>query len=141
MTNYDCKRSLHFSDDNFLVAFLEDKVEFDFVNKNVLVTGSSRGVGRAIAQRFAESGARVAIHYHKNRQAAERTFAELPGGPHLLVQGDVSDPAHEKEGRRENCECFIEGSVSGRTRCPCLGSEQGGAQFAESINGTCTCAV
>ena len=67
-------------------------MEFDFVNKNVLVTGSSRGIGRAIAQLFAESGARVAIHYHKNRQAAERTFADLPGGPHLLVQADVSDP-------------------------------------------------
>jgi len=66
-------------------------VEFDFVNKNVLVTGASRGVGRAIAQRFAESGARVAIHYHKNRQAAERTFADLPGGPHMIVQADVSD--------------------------------------------------
>ena len=67
-------------------------MEFDFVNKNVLVTGSSRGIGRAIAQRFAESGARVAIHYHKNRQAAERTAADLPGGPHLLVQADMSDP-------------------------------------------------
>ncbi len=68
-------------------------MEFDFLNKNVLVTGSSRGLGRAIAQRFAESGARVVIHYHKNRQAAERTLADLPGGPHLLVQADVSDPA------------------------------------------------
>jgi len=72
-------------------------VEFDFVNKNVLVTGSSRGIGRAIAQRFAESGARVAIHYHKNRQAAEQTFADLPGGPHLLVQADVSDPVSVQE--------------------------------------------
>jgi 3-oxoacyl-[acyl-carrier protein] reductase len=72
-------------------------VEFDFVNKNVLVTGSSRGIGRAIAQKFAESGARVAIHYHKNRQAAERTIADLPGGPHLLVQADVSDPVSVQE--------------------------------------------
>jgi NAD(P)-dependent dehydrogenase (short-subunit alcohol dehydrogenase family) len=83
--------------DHFLGAFPEDNVEFDFVNKNVLVTGSSRGIGRAIAQRFAESGARVAIHYHKNRQAAERTFADLPGGPHLLVQADVSDPLSVQE--------------------------------------------
>lgn len=67
-------------------------MEFDFANRNVLVTGSSRGVGRAIAQRFAESGARVAVHYHKNRQAAERTITDLPGGPHVLVQADVSDP-------------------------------------------------
>jgi len=72
-------------------------VEFDFVNKNVLVTGASRGVGRAIAQRFAESGARVAIHYHKNRQAAERTFADFPGGPHMIVQADVSDPVSVQE--------------------------------------------
>jgi len=72
-------------------------VEFDFVDKNVLVTGASRGTGRAIAQRFAESGARVVIHYHKNRQAAERTFADLPGGPHLLVQADVSDPVSVQE--------------------------------------------
>jgi len=68
-------------------------MKFDFSNKNVLVTGSSRGIGRAIAGQFAESGARVVIHYHKNRQAAERTVADLPGGPHLLVQADVSDPA------------------------------------------------
>ena len=72
-------------------------MEFDFVDKNVLVTGASRGTGRAIAQRFAESGARVAIHYHKNRQAAEGTFADLPGGPHLLVQADVSDPVSVQE--------------------------------------------
>ena len=68
-------------------------MKFDFSNKNVLVTGSSRGIGRAIARQFAASGARVVIHYHKNRQAAERTVADLPGGPHLLVQADISDPA------------------------------------------------
>jgi 3-oxoacyl-[acyl-carrier protein] reductase len=72
-------------------------MKFDFSNKNVLVTGSSRGIGRAIARQFAASGARVAIHYHKNRQAAERTVADLPGGPHLLVQADVSDPTSVHE--------------------------------------------
>jgi len=68
-------------------------MKFDFSNKNVLVTGSSRGIGRAIARQFATSGARVVIHYHRNRQAAERTVADLPGGPHLIVQADISDPA------------------------------------------------
>lgn len=67
-------------------------MEFDFSNKNVLVTGASRGLGRSIAQCFAESGARVVLHYHQNREAAERTLADLPGGPHLLMQADVSDP-------------------------------------------------
>jgi len=66
---------------------------FDFTNKIVLVTGSSRGIGRAIARLFAERGARVAVHYHTGRAAAEATLAGLPGGPHLLVCGDLADAA------------------------------------------------
>ena len=64
----------------------------DFSNKTVLVTGASRGIGRATAQQFATQGARVAVHYHRNRAAAEETVATLDGGPHFLVQGDVKDP-------------------------------------------------
>ncbi|MCA9928635.1 MAG: SDR family NAD(P)-dependent oxidoreductase, partial [Anaerolineales bacterium] len=36
----------------------------DFTDKVVLITGSSRGIGRAAAQQFAEKGARVVIHYN-----------------------------------------------------------------------------
>ncbi|MFQ5842148.1 MAG: SDR family NAD(P)-dependent oxidoreductase [Thermodesulfobacteriota bacterium] len=63
-----------------------------FANKNVLITGASRGIGRTIAHKFAELGARVAVHYHQNHQAAEQTLDQLPGGPHLLVQADVAAP-------------------------------------------------
>ena len=63
----------------------------DFSGKAVLVTGSSRGIGRAIARQFAGRGARVAVHYRTGRDAAERTLANLPGGPHVLVQADVGD--------------------------------------------------
>jgi len=65
----------------------------DFNDKVVLITGSSRGIGQAIGRLFAERGARVAVHYNRERAAAETTLAELPGGPHLLVQADLTDPA------------------------------------------------
>ena len=63
----------------------------DFSGKTVLVTGASRGIGRAIARQFAGRGARVAVHYRAGRESAEQTLAEMPGGPHLLVQADVGD--------------------------------------------------
>jgi NAD(P)-dependent dehydrogenase (short-subunit alcohol dehydrogenase family) len=65
----------------------------NFTNKVVLVTGGSRGIGRAIAQQYAERGARVAVHYHSNLTAAEATRRNLPGGPHLIVQADMKDAA------------------------------------------------
>jgi NAD(P)-dependent dehydrogenase (short-subunit alcohol dehydrogenase family) len=64
----------------------------DLTNKTALVTGASRGIGRAIAQKFAAAGARVAIHYHQNRAAAEETSRTLSGEGHILVQADVANP-------------------------------------------------
>jgi len=60
---------------------------------NVLVTGGSRGIGRAIALRFARDGAeRVAIGYLRNDRAAEETAAELSaaGAEPVLVRGNVT---------------------------------------------------
>ncbi|MFQ5751660.1 MAG: SDR family NAD(P)-dependent oxidoreductase [bacterium] len=61
----------------------------NFSNKTVLVTGSSRGIGRVIAQQFAAQGAQVAIHYCQNREAAEKTLASLDGEQHFMVQADI----------------------------------------------------
>ncbi|MBE2224406.1 MAG: SDR family NAD(P)-dependent oxidoreductase, partial [Anaerolineae bacterium] len=63
----------------------------DFTNKVVLVTGGSRGIGRAIAQQFAARGAKVVVHYHNNLEAAEETIAALAGDGHLIVQADMKD--------------------------------------------------
>ncbi|MBX3738660.1 MAG: SDR family oxidoreductase [Candidatus Didemnitutus sp.] len=58
-----------------------------------LVTGASRGIGRAIAQHLAKRGARVALHYASNDTAARDTLASLAGEGHALFRADVSDPA------------------------------------------------
>jgi len=58
----------------------------------VLVTGASRGIGRAIARRFASGGARVAVHYGSGEDAARATAAGLDGAGHLLVGADLTDP-------------------------------------------------
>ena len=58
-----------------------------------LVTGASRGIGRAIARQLAARNVRVAVHYHRNRRAAEATLATLPGTGHVLFGADLIRPA------------------------------------------------
>ena len=60
--------------------------------RGVLVTGASRGIGRAVAAAFSQAGDRVAVHYVSSAAAAEATLAGLPGDGHLLVRGDITDP-------------------------------------------------
>jgi glucose 1-dehydrogenase len=70
--------------------------------KCVLITGASRGIGRAVAVRFAREGARLAINYHGNREAAETCLAlveaasaDIGAGDagHFTVQADVGEQA------------------------------------------------
>jgi len=65
---------------------MQNEIEH-LTGQTALVTGSSRGIGKAIAQRLAEAGARVIIHYHNNRAAAEATAREV--GASRVLQADL----------------------------------------------------
>ncbi len=100
----------------------------DFSGKTVLITGSSRGIGRAVAFHFANLHARVIVHYNRNGEAAEQTLSELPGENHFCIQADLREPeavramvdeAVDKVGRIHvlvnNAGVFIEGSIANWT--------------------------
>lgn len=62
-----------------------------FEGKNILVTGSSRGIGAAIAQHLASEGARVAVTYSSGAEAAQKVVEAMPGTGHLCLKLNVSD--------------------------------------------------
>ena len=69
------------------------------MEKHVLITGASRGIGAATARRFAQGGWQVSIHYHKSLPQAQALAEELTrmGSRAVLVQGDVSDPEQARQ--------------------------------------------
>jgi 3-oxoacyl-[acyl-carrier protein] reductase len=58
-----------------------------------LVTGASRGIGKAIARALALRGVRIALHYHTQHAAAVATLAGLAADGHVLCAADLADPA------------------------------------------------
>ena len=82
------------------------------MKKVAIVTGASRGIGRAVAKRLAIDGFGVVVNYLNNRAEAEQVVAELKGtgGNAIAIQGDVANPANVERLFDEAVEQF--GSVN-----------------------------
>lgn len=68
----------------------------NFLGKNILITGASRGIGKACAAAFADKGANIGINYKTDVKAANECLRLLGEGKHILLRADVSDSEEAK---------------------------------------------
>ena len=116
-------------------------MENTFQNKIALVTGSGRGIGRAIALHFAQRGADVIINFFRNREPAEETAREIEkwGRRALLVKADVGDLDDlnrlfdEVEKEFGGLDIFVHNAASGYNR-PALEQKPKGWDWTMNIN-------
>jgi enoyl-[acyl-carrier protein] reductase III len=112
-----------------------------FQNKIALVTGSGRGIGRAIALHFAERGADVIVNFFRNREPAEETVRAIEklGCRALLVKADVGDLDDlnrlfdEVEKKFAALDIFVHNAASGYNR-PALEQKPKGWDWTMNIN-------
>jgi NAD(P)-dependent dehydrogenase (short-subunit alcohol dehydrogenase family) len=65
----------------------------DFTEKNVLISGGTRGIGLATAKAFAAAGAKVCLNYRQDTESARQAMRTLPGSDHLAIRADLTDPS------------------------------------------------
>jgi 3-oxoacyl-[acyl-carrier protein] reductase len=92
---------------------------FDLAGKIAIVTGGSRGIGRAASIALAEAGAHVLVNYRSNEEAASETLRllEQAGGQGELLGFDVSDP--------DSVEAAIKGAITRHGRIDILVNNAG----------------
>jgi 3-oxoacyl-[acyl-carrier protein] reductase len=78
---------------------LAERFTLELAPRTALVTGGSRGIGRAISEALSGAGARVAINYRSDEASANGLVRELraAGGEAMAVAGDVADPAESRQ--------------------------------------------
>lgn len=74
-------------------------IAIDLSGRTALVTGGSRGIGRAVGALLARAGARVAVNYLRDERSANSFVAEIraAGGEAMALAGDVSDPGEARQ--------------------------------------------
>ncbi|MEM1259803.1 MAG: SDR family oxidoreductase [Bacteroidota bacterium] len=95
----------------------------NFKNKTVLITGASRGIGKATAIAFDKKGAKIGINFRNNVEEAQKTLAALPGKGHRLFQTDIS--------KKENCQSLMDEFISAYGQIDVLVNNAGISIFHE----------
>lgn len=115
--------------------------DLPFSDKIALVTGSGRGIGRAIALHFAQNGADVVVNFFRNRKPAEGTAQEVErlGRRALLVKADVGDledlqRLFDETGKAfGGLDIFVHNAASGYNR-PAMEQKPKGWEWTMNIN-------
>jgi enoyl-[acyl-carrier protein] reductase III len=111
-----------------------------FKNKVALITGSSRGIGKVIALRFAREGADIVLNYFRNREPAEAAAAEIQalGRDVIVTRADVGKPEDverlvDTSQELGGLDVLVHNAASGYNR-PVMGQRVKGWDWTLSIN-------